>query len=295
MAKKFKYLNQFLKYLEAEKNVSFHTITNYTRDILFFFKLFGVEPSGEKKFLKSFDYPQARKYLAHLQVRELSRRTIARKLASLRSFYRLLVREGIIKETPLYGLSTPKLMKKLPRFLDVNQAAALVEMPPQEKLFGLRDRAILELLYSTGMRVGELAGLNINEVDSIGDVIKVKGKGKKERLVPVGKKASEALEKYLSRRKDSKPYLLLNKSNGRLTVRSIERMVKKYIKQAALNYDVSPHTLRHSFATHLLDAGADLRSVQELLGHESLSTTQIYTHVTTQRLKDVYKKAHPRA
>ncbi|MCH7504316.1 tyrosine recombinase XerC [PVC group bacterium] len=291
----YRYLERFLRYLEAEKNVSHHTLDSYSRDILSFYKIFLIKKKDELSFLKKFRFAQARKYLATLQSRNLERRTVARRLASLRSFFRYLTRENIVEETPFYGLATPKLMKKLPKFLDVEQAKALVEAPNLDKLFSLRDRAILEMLYSTGLRVGELASLDIRDVDLIADVIRARGKGKKERLVPMGKLASVSLRKYLQKREDNKRYLFLNKSSGRLSVRSIERMMKKYIKQTALNYDISPHALRHSFATHLLDRGADLRSVQELLGHASLSTTQIYTHLTTERLKEVYKKAHPRA
>jgi len=291
----YRALTRYLKYLEAEKNVSHHTLDNYQRDIIAFYGLFDVSASNESTFLKSFEFLNARKYLAFLQIKKLSRRSIARKLASNRSFFRYLVREGILKATPFQGLATPKLMKKLPQFMDISQVTRLIEMPALNSIYGLRDRAILELLYSTGMRVGELAGLDIDEVDLIGDVIKARGKGKKERLVMVGQKAAEAIHSYLNVRRDKKPYLFLNKSQGRLSVRGIERMVKKYIKMASLNYDISPHTLRHSFATHLLDRGADLRSVQELLGHASLSTTQIYTHLSTERLRQVYQKSHPRA
>jgi site-specific recombinase XerD len=234
-----------------------------------------------------------------MKEKNYSKRTVARKLASLRSFFKFLYREGYIKTNPSSGISTPKLDKKLPIFLDTDEVSKLIEAPDEKDLSGLRDRALMETLYSTGIRVSELVGMNLSEIDFISGVIKVFGKGKKERLAPIGDKALRAIRNYLDKRGigklNDKKAVFLNKDGGRLTDRSVRRIIEKYIKRVSLREGVSPHTLRHSFATHLLNRGADLRSVQELLGHMNLSTTQIYTHVTTQRLKEVYDKAHPRA
>jgi tyrosine recombinase XerC len=236
--------------------------------------------------------------MAEMRQRNYSKRTVARKLASLRSFFRFLRREGYIKSDPAADISSPKLDKKLPKFLDVGKINTLIEKPDTSNLGGMRDRAILETLYSTGIRVSELVGLDMSDIDQIGGVVKVLGKGSKERIVPIGEKALDAIRKYndkKDRRSRSRDAAFLNNRGGRLTDRSVRRMIDKYIKACAIEEKISPHSLRHSFATHLLDRGADLRSVQELLGHMNLSTTQIYTHVTTERLKSVYDKAHPRA
>ncbi|MFH0764435.1 MAG: tyrosine recombinase XerC [Candidatus Omnitrophota bacterium] len=288
-----RYIDKFINYLKVEKDASPHTITNYGVDL----KAFGAF-LGEKD-VAAIDHLVLRKYLAEMRARNYSRRTVARKLASLRSFFRFLFREGHIKANPVTAISTPKLDKKLPIVLDVNKVAKLVQAPAEDSLAGLRDRAILETLYSAGIRVSELVGLNADDVDFISEVIKVFGKGRKERMVPVGAPAVSALRKYVDRKggqkvKD-KDAVFLNKSGRRLTDRSVRRIVDKYIRQTSAAVHISPHSLRHSFATHLLDRGADLRSVQELLGHMNLSTTQIYTHVTMERLKTVYDKAHPRA
>ncbi|HRZ67399.1 MAG TPA: tyrosine recombinase XerC, partial [Candidatus Omnitrophota bacterium] len=231
-----------------------------------------------------------------------SKVSIARKIASIRSFFKFLFREGIIKNNPASSLSTPKRDKHLPKFLDEKEIVLLLESPGKEDEAGLRDGAILETLYSTGIRVSELVGLNIDTVDQIGGVIKVYGKGKKERIVPIGDRALQAIRDYLKKRRASNTKdthagkaLFFNKNGGRLTDRSIRRIINKYITKTSIQQKISPHTLRHSFATHMLDHGADLRSVQELLGHANLSTTQIYTHITTERLKSAYTKAHPRA
>lgn len=282
-----------MNYLNIEKNASGHTILNYTTDLKDFAGFLGE--SG----VDSVNYLFLRKYLAHMKEKNYSKRTIARKLASLRSFFKFLYREGHIKTNPAAGIATPKLDKKLPVFLDVNEISILIEAPGDKDLTGLRDRAIMEMLYSTGMRVSELVGTNLNNIDFISGVVKVFGKGKRERLVPIGDKALGAIRNYLDKRGAAKlndpKVVFLNKGGGRLTDRSVRRIIEKYIKKVSMREGVSPHTLRHSFATHLLNRGADLRSVQELLGHMNLSTTQIYTHVTTQRLKEVYDKAHPRA
>jgi len=285
-----RYTDKFIKYLEIEKNVSPHTLINYATDLRYFAD-FAQDLPVEK-----IDYLTLRKYLAFLRQKNFARRTIARRLSALRSFFRFLSREGYVTSDPTMGLFTPKQEKKLPVFLTEEKMTRLIEAPETDTLSGLRDRAIFETLYSAGMRVSELVSLNTDSIDFIGSVVKVRGKGKKERLLPIGEKALDAIKKYLSKRRSNyREALFLNNRGGRLTQRGVRVVLNKYIGKAALQEKVSPHVLRHSFATHLLDRGADLRSVQELLGHASLSTTQIYTHLTTQRLKDVYDKTHPRA
>lgn len=288
-----RYIDKFIDYLKIEKNASEHTIINYSVDLRDFGQFL-----GDTK-LETVNYLVLRRYLASMRGRNYSKRTIARKLASLRSFFRFLYREGYIKTNPASNVATPKLEKRLPLFLDTSEVVKLIEAPDEKDLTGLRDRAILETLYSTGIRVGELVRLNLDNIDFISGVVKVFGKGKKERLTPVGDKALRAIRNYLNKRGQGKltgkKAVFLNKNGSRLTDRSVRRVVGKYVKRVSLREGISPHTLRHSFATHLLNRGADLRSVQELLGHMNLSTTQIYTHVTTKRLKEVYEKAHPRA
>ena len=282
-----------MRYLEIERNASKHTIINYSID-LNSLKDFAGETPVEK-----IDYVMLRRYLVILKEKNLSKVSVARKIASIRSFFKFLCREGIVKTNPATSLSTPKRDKYLPKFLDEADVVKLIESPEGEGEAALRDRAILETLYSTGIRVSELVGLNINNIDQIGGVVKVYGKGKKERIVPIGERALQAVRQYLRKRRygesDEGKALLLNKSGGRITDRSIRRIINKHIVKTSIKEKISPHTLRHSFATHLLNHGADLRSVQELLGHANLSTTQIYTHVTTERLKSAYEKAHPRA
>lgn len=287
-----RYINKFLTYLEIEKNASAHTLLNYHLDL-----------KQLRKFLSEKDVQKVerldiRKFLADLKGKNLKKRSLARKLSTVRSFFKFLLREGYLNANPAGGLSSPKLEKKLPIFLDEGKVARLLDSPDKKSFLELRDRAILETLYSTGMRLSELVGLNIGRVDFIGGIVKVYGKGKKERLIPIGDKALRAIREYLDKQPEAKQdtrALFLNKNNRRLTDRGVQSLVNKYIQRISLKENISPHTLRHSFATHLLDRGADLRSVQELLGHASLSTTQIYTHITTEHLKSVYNKAHPRA
>ena len=288
-----RHIDKFINYLKVEKNASPHTTINYEIDL----KAFGAF-LGEKD-VTAIDRLVLRRYLAEMRGKNYSKRTVARKLASLRSFFRFLFREGYVKTNPITAISTPRLDKKLPVVLDVNKVAKLIQAPSENNLAGLRDRAILETLYSAGIRVSELVGLDVDDVDFISEVIKVLGKGRKERMVPIGSPAVSALRKYIDRKGDWKVKdnnaVFLNKSGKRLTDRSVRRVVDKYVRLTSVAEHISPHSLRHSFATHLLDRGADLRSVQELLGHMNLSTTQIYTHVTMERLKTVYDKAHPRA
>ncbi|MDD2689947.1 MAG: tyrosine recombinase XerC [Candidatus Omnitrophica bacterium] len=287
-----RYIEKFIRYLEVEKNYSVHTVLNYKLDLEDFSKfLAGTE-------LGKVDYLTLRKYLALLKEKQLGTRTVGRRLSCLRSFFKFLIREGLLKSNPILMLSSPKLQKHLPSFMTEQEAAKLIESAfakDEKDERGLRDRAILETFYSTGVRISELAGLNIEDVDFIGGIAKVMGKGKKERMAPIGDAAIAAIRKYLEKRKRESTALFLNKSGKRISVSGIRNIVGKYILRAGIKQGVSAHTFRHSFATHLLNRGADLRTVQELLGHANLSTTQIYTHLTTEKLKSVYDKAHPRA
>ena len=295
------YADKFLTYLKVEKNYSKHTLVNYAHDLKNFYAFLG------NVRLADADIFVLRKYLALLKEKSLSKRTVARHMAALRTFFRFLIREGYLKKNPMSALRTPKFEKKLPMVLDENEVSRLMEAPGDD-LSGRRDRAILETLYSTGMRVSEVVQLNCEGVDFIGGVARVLGKGSKERVCPIGDRALRCIRHYLElrvrvkeggKKKSGDRALFLNhspnRSGSRLTDRSVRRIVDRYIEQTCRRENISPHTLRHSFATHLLNRGADLRSVQELLGHEHLSTTQIYTHVSTQRLKEAYDKAHPRA
>jgi len=254
------------------------------------------------QLLRGVDVNGARAYLAFLNERNYSKATIARKLATLRSFYKFLVRRSLIVSNPIAGIRTPKQEKRLPRFLEYDQVKKLLETPPTDTWLGARDGAILETIYSTGMRVSELVALNMDDIDFLGEIVHIRGKGKKERIAPISSSAIQVIQHYMEFRNkraqnnsnfDSK-VLFVNKHGRRLSTRSVRRKMDKYLKMAGLDPAISPHTLRHSFATHMLNNGADLRSVQELLGHQSLSTTQIYTHLTTKKLKEVYDEAHPR-
>lgn len=287
-----KYIEKFIRYLEIEKNYSKHTILNYKLDLEDFKKFLGGAD------LEKIDYLVLRKYLARLKEKNLSSRTVNRRLSALRSFFRFLARDGYLKTNPILALSSPKLEKHLPIFLTEEETAKLIESAfskNDKDELGLRNRAILETFYSTGIRISELVGLNIGDIDPIGGVIKVKGKGKKERMVPIGEAAILVIRRYLGERRKQNDALFLNKNGLRIGARGVRGIVRKYIHIAGIRQGASPHTFRHSFATHLLNRGADLRTVQELLGHANLSTTQIYTHLTTEKLKSVYDKAHPRA
>ncbi len=287
-----KYIEKFIRYMEIEKNYSGHTILNYKLDLKDFNKfLAGTD-------LEKVDYLALRKYLAVLKEKNLSSRSVGRRLSALRSFFRFLSREGYIKTNPILMLSSPKLDKHLPSFMTEEEVSKLIESAfakNEKDILGLRDRAILEAFYSSGLRISELVGLNLQDVDFISGILKIRGKGKKERIVPVGEAALTAMRKYLDRRKKQADAVFLNKNNRRITTRGVRYIVVKYLRVAGIKPGVSAHTFRHSFATHLLNRGADLRTVQELLGHANLSTTQIYTHLTTDKLKSVYDKAHPHA
>jgi integrase/recombinase XerC len=299
----YSYLDSFIIYLKVEKNVSPRTVEGYQNDIWQFIDFMSEEKkiSGDKIDPHQVDHLVIRKHLALLQRKGLKRTTIARKMASLRAFFRYMAREEILSINPLTNVSTPKQEKKLPVVLSQDSAWALVQAPDTKTSAGMRDRAILEVLYASGLRVSELVGIDIGDFDiSIGCVL-VMGKGSRERIVPAGSYSIEAVKKYLA---EGRPYLeksnsgkamFLNRGGGRLSVRSIRYIVDRYVRQVSIQLNVSPHTLRHSFATHLLDGGADLRTVQELLGHIKMSTTQIYTHISKEKLLSVYEKTHPRA
>jgi integrase/recombinase XerC len=294
-------LTQYLEYIQGTKNVSPHTVSNYRRDIEQFLEFLRRLSTGDFMF-NAVDVLLARRYLASLVGKDYSRKTIARNIAALRSFFRYLCRVQVVDSNPFVGIRTPKLERRLPQFLDVPELDDLLKLPPATVL-GRRDSALLELLYGAGVRVSELVGLSLQNIDLSEQYILVFGKGSKERIIPIGRLAVKAISSYLQ---ESRPVLLrkqpektdalfLNHTGTPLSDRSVRRILDKYVTRLAVHKRVTPHTLRHSFATHLLDNGADLRSVQELLGHVSLKTTQVYTHVSSERLVSVYRNAHPRA
>ena len=292
----------FITFLEIEKTASVHTLKNYENDLEDFF-LFVFQDFEDGILLSNLTPIYLRTYLAFLNGEKYARRTVARKLSSLRSFCKFLIKENKLTVNPFSKIKSPKLDKKLPVFLDLTEIQELFLLPKGDEL-GIRDAALLEVLYATGCRVGELVAISYNDIDFANRYVLLHGKGNKERLVPIGSKAIEVLEKYFlkSRKNIMTRYhveehnmLFVNNRGGVLTDRSVRRILDKYIQMLATNKNISPHTLRHTFATHLLNNGADLRSVQEMLGHQNLSTTQIYTHVTTTRMTDVYKKYHPKA
>jgi len=300
-----KYIELYAFFLKNEKNYSNYTIVSYRNDLIQFFNYLKLYRILKDDKIEDVDRSVMRKYIVYLKKSDYSARSISRKISTVRSFFKFCLREGIIKVNPTINLITPKIDKKLPYFLYLQEVNKLIETPLKNTIFGIRDRAILELLYGTGIRVGELVNLNICNIDLYEKTIIVFGKGSKERILPLGNPSIRAIQEYLTSRnlfekklfvnKNDLEALFLNRLGGRLTTRSIRRIIIKYMKMAGLNKKISPHVLRHSFATHLLGGGADLRSVQELLGHKSLSTTQIYTHITKERLKTIYKKSHPRA
>jgi integrase/recombinase XerC len=262
-------------------------------------------PATVTEAMLKMDVTGIRKFLDRLSQQHYSPATMARKIATLRSFHRWLEKRSLITANPMLMIRTPKQSKRLPKAIDVEQVEKLLSAPDDTNLLGARDRAILETLYSTGIRVSELVGINRSDIDEAGAALIVRGKGRRERIVPLGSHALAALRHYTGildaqqhhspQERDPGAPLFINKHGGRLSTRSVRRKVSKYLAQAGLDPNISPHTLRHSFATHLLDNGADLRSVQELLGHQSLSTTQVYTHLSTGRMRDAYNDAHPRA
>ena len=314
-------IQEFFSYLRYEKHFSDHTLKCYSTDLQQYIEFLDTEQASStaahsyesggtstavamevQAEILSVTAATIREFLVVLHNRNYSRATTARKLATLRSFYKFLVRRGYLQSSPVAVIRTPKQEKRLPKFLEAEQIDALFEAPDRSTLLGLRDWAMLEVMYSTGVRVSELVGLDVTDVDFDEAVLHIRGKGRRERLSPVGQQAMDAIKQYLAKRGQPKPgesfdqqALFINKSGQRLSTRSVRRKLDKYLAQANLDPSISPHTLRHTFATHMLNRGADLRSVQELLGHRSLSTTQVYTHLTTGRLKEVYDKAHPRS
>jgi len=287
-----KFIEKFVRYLEIEKNYSVHTIINYKLDLQGFNKFIAGSD------LEKIGYLDLRKYLAVLKEKNFSTSTLGRRLSTLRSFFRFLCREGYIKTNPMLMLSSPKLEKHLPSFMTEDEVSRLIESAfakTTQDLSGLRDRAILEVFYSSGLRISELVGLNLPDIDFISGILKIRGKGKKERIVPIGETALASVSKYLEKRKKQTEAVFLNHHHRRITARGVRLLVVKYLQVSATKPGVSAHTFRHSFATHLLNHGADLRTVQELLGHANLSSTQIYTHLTTDKLKSVYDQAHPHA
>jgi integrase/recombinase XerC len=308
---------QFLEYLKLERHFSDYTVKSYGADLVQFGQYLAGEigrPIGapeaaritpeqvDEKSLKC-EPLTIREFLAYLYGQNYTKSTTARKLATLRSFYKFLIRRGLVASSPLSSIRTPKQEKRLPKCLDLDQVQKLLDAPGDSDVLSARDKAMLEVLYSSGIRVSELVELEMADLDLQEGVLRVKGKGRKDRLTPIGSQAIKAIQRYFEIRncdprcQQSKEAgrVFLNKHGDSLSTRSVRRKLDKYLVSAGLDPGISPHTLRHSFATHLLNNGADLRSVQELLGHQSLSTTQIYTHLTTARMKEAYDSAHPRA
>jgi integrase/recombinase XerC len=325
-------ISKFLEYLRAVRNASPHTITNYGHDLQQF--LAYLSPPGmQTPGLPTINHQIIREFIGHLHEQGLEKSSVARKLAALRSFFKYCAREGLLKDNPARLVPTPKLPKRIPVVLSAEEMSGFLDqlagtksaaahrgsksrrratggpltalVKPEDSLLLCRDRAILELLYAAGLRVSELTGLNLVDMDHKDGVVRVIGKGRKERIVPFGAKAAEALKLYWPVRENllhenrstgtDNDAVFLNYMGRRLTQRSVGRIVKKYAKLANINWDLHPHSLRHAFATHLLADGADLRAIQELLGHQSLSTTQKYTHASIRQLMDIYDKAHPHA
>lgn len=304
-----KLIDQFFEHLRYERNVSEHTLRNYSSDLDQFLEFLAPADlkTGQRKLpnAQEIDHITIREWLASLHAARKRKSSIARKLAAVRTFFQFLVREGVVETNPAKLVNTPRLEKRLPQHLSVEEVIRFIETPDPDSDLGKRDRAMLELMYATGVRVSELTKLDLGDLDFSNKLIRVTGKRRKERIVPFGDPALEALRSYLGVRdtflsqariseRDDKA-LFLNYQGTRITTRSVGRMVEKYIRICAGMHNISPHALRHSFATHLLDSGADLRDIQELLGHARLSTTQIYTHVSMEKLVEVYDRTHPKA
>ena len=312
-------IERFVHYLRFERHFSPYTSRCYGADLRQYFEFLAGGPGSDytsngklavvEEKVRGADAMTIRGFLAHLDNFGYSPATTARKIATLRSFYKWMLKNQMVQANPMLLIRTPKQTKRLPKAIGVDQIEKLLSAPDNKETLGARDRAILETLYSTGVRVSELVDLNRNDLDYDGQTLHVRGKGKKERIVPLGSHAMAAIRHYLTLLEPDPRFnrlrqqlmtdpavpLFVNKNGGRLSSRSVRRKLDKYLKSSGLDPSISPHTLRHSFATHLLDNGADLRSVQELLGHQSLSTTQIYTHLSAMRLRTAYDEAHPRA
>lgn len=290
-------LNQFLSYLMYEKKYSKLTIANYKRDIEYFFMFLNDQKITS---IRNVKYKDIRNYLIHLHNHQYSKKTISRYISSLRTFFKYLYIEGKIDSNPMILITNPKLDKKLPTFLYTNDLEKLLNSPSLDNIYGIRDSLILELLYSTGIRVSELVNIKLKDINFSNKQIKILGKGNKDRYVLYGDICTKKMTNYLNNSRETlniknSEYLILNKNGEKLTTRFIESILKKYGEISQIKVKATPHTLRHTFATHLLEGGADLKTVQELMGHESLSSTQVYTHITSERLRNVYLKTHPRS
>jgi integrase/recombinase XerC len=294
-------IKRYLRYLQVERNASEYTIKSYREDLLSLADYL-TESLGSCPEPSRIDPLMLRNYVAAMHEAQYARTSIARRLASMRGLFKFAQREGLVDQNPAKPLRNPRPHRKLPHFLTTDEIQTLLSAPDSNAVMGLRDQAIFETMYSAGLRVSELVGISDSDLDLEDGLVRVKGKGKRERLAPLGRYAVEAIEQWKIKRVLAKGKLpsanspvFTNKFGNRLTTRSVARMLEKYLLQTGLNLKTSPHTLRHSFATHLLDRGADIRSVQELLGHKSIVTTQIYTHLSTAGLRQAYEKAHPRA
>jgi integrase/recombinase XerC len=303
-----KLIDDFMRHLKYERNASAHTLRNYESDLVQFYDhLAPANKDGQRREvpISEIDNLTIREYMASLYDKQQKKSSIHRKVATLRTFFRYLCREGILENNPATLVSSPRVERKLPNHLTIEQMVRFIETPETETVLGKRDRAILELLYASGLRVSELVGLNLTDIDFENQTLRVRGKGRKVRIVPFGVHAKTALQIYLGVRgellfeaeaeKIDPNAVFFNYQGTRITTRSVGRMLDKYLKMCADLHHISPHSLRHSFATHLLDAGADLRAIQELLGHARLSTTQQYTHVSMDKLMEVYGRSHPKA
>ena len=292
-----KYISLFLDYLKCEKMFSHYTVINYEEDLKRFNDFLATKKISD---INKIDYALIREYLTFLHKHKYSKKTVCRNISTLRSFFKYMMKKDIIKDNPMILISNPKLDKTLPKFLYENELEQILNIPDQDDIIGLRDALILEMFYSTGIRVSELSNLKIEDIEHFNKKIRVLGKGSKERIVLYGEKCNKLLQKYENKSrnklvKDNIPYLFVNKNGKKLDENSIRLVIKDILKKSGLNIKLTPHVLRHTFATDLLNNGADLRTVQELLGHENLKTTEIYTHVTNERLKKVYINCHPRA
>jgi len=308
-----KYLQSFLDYLRLNRNASKHTVSAYQTDILQFLIFLECSPDRRKVMPTNLDHHDINNFLGELYRRGISGSSAARKLAALRSFMRYLRREGCLKHDPGALITAPKLQRKIPAHLDIDEMHELLEAPDLGTLIGRRDSAILELFYASGLRLSELVGLNLEDINLSSRLVRVRGKGGKERMVPFNRSATTAIRRYLQDQRHSASSVsvtgrptpngssfsampvFLNYRGERLSARSVDRLVRRYVIQSSAKIGISPHALRHSFATHLLERGADLRTIQELLGHSRVSTTQRYTHVTVSQLADLYRRTHPRA
>ena len=283
------YINEFLDYLINEKGYSNYTIKSYNEDLLAFYMYL------DENNITNIDYNLIRSYLNYLYNLKFSNKSIARHISTLRSYFKYLLKENYIKENPMKLISNPKIPQKLPKYLNYNELEEILEIPNQSTFLGLRNALILELLYSTGVRVSELVNIKLSDIDLLNKKIIILGKGNKERIVLFGNKAYELIVKYLNKRDTNCEYLFVNNNKNTLTDRGVRYIIDNIVKKSALKFKISPHTLRHTFATHLLNNGADLKSVQDLLGHESIATTGIYTHVSIEHLRKTYLDNHPRA